>query len=88
MVPLYSLKTARDYEIRIRSRQRTSEKFGEFSEILYVSLSQIGIGCDHCTEGKQAKSFHSCDSCLFGDGVEGGFNHTVWLNTQVIQPTT
>ncbi|XP_057900390.1 growth hormone receptor isoform X2 [Melospiza georgiana] len=50
MVPLYSLKTARDYEIRIRSRQRTSEKFGEFSEILYVSFSQIGIGCDHCTE--------------------------------------
>ncbi|XP_068858545.1 growth hormone receptor isoform X2 [Aphelocoma coerulescens] len=50
MVPLYSLKTARDYEIRIRSRQRTSEKFGEFSEILYVSFSQIGIRCDHCTE--------------------------------------
>ncbi|XP_032942153.1 growth hormone receptor isoform X2 [Catharus ustulatus] len=50
MAPLYSLKTARDYEIRIRSRQRTSEKFGEFSEILYVSFSQIGIGCDHCTE--------------------------------------
>nr|XP_026653060.1 growth hormone receptor isoform X3 [Zonotrichia albicollis] len=50
VVPLYSLKTARDYEIRIRSRQRTSEKFGEFSEILYVSFSQIGIGCDHCTE--------------------------------------
>ncbi|XP_056369077.1 growth hormone receptor [Oenanthe melanoleuca] len=50
VAPLYSLKTARDYEIRIRSRQRTSEKFGEFSEILYVSFSQLGIGCDHCTE--------------------------------------
>uniref|UniRef100_A0A7M4FFM9 Growth hormone receptor n=3 Tax=Crocodylus TaxID=8500 RepID=A0A7M4FFM9_CROPO len=38
-VPLYSLKMGRDYEIRIRSRQRTSEKFGEFSETLSVSFS-------------------------------------------------
>uniref|UniRef100_A0A8C8RAQ4 Growth hormone receptor n=1 Tax=Pelusios castaneus TaxID=367368 RepID=A0A8C8RAQ4_9SAUR len=40
-VPLYSLKLGRDYEIRVRSRQRASEKFGEFSETLYVSLSSI-----------------------------------------------
>ncbi|XP_054034393.1 growth hormone receptor [Dryobates pubescens] len=50
MVPLYSLKMGRDYEIRVRSRQRTSEKFGEFSEILYVSFSQIGIEFLHCDE--------------------------------------
>ncbi|XP_023961405.1 growth hormone receptor isoform X1 [Chrysemys picta bellii] len=41
VVPLYSLKLGRDYEIRVRSRQRASEKFGEFSEALYVSLSSI-----------------------------------------------
>ncbi|XP_008941716.1 PREDICTED: growth hormone receptor [Merops nubicus] len=50
VVPLYSLKMGRDYEIRVRSRQRTSEKFGEFSEILYVSFSQIGIEFIHCAE--------------------------------------
>ncbi|NXP19619.1 GHR protein, partial [Scytalopus superciliaris] len=50
MVPLYSLKTGRDYEIRLRSRQRTSEKFGEFSEILYVSFSEPDSECIHCTE--------------------------------------
>ncbi|KAM8793155.1 growth hormone receptor [Eudromia elegans] len=50
MVPLYSLKTGRDYEIRVRSRQRTSEKFGEFSEVLYVSFSQAGLELVHCPE--------------------------------------
>ncbi|XP_027565046.1 growth hormone receptor isoform X3 [Neopelma chrysocephalum] len=45
MVPLYSLKMGRDYEIRLRSRQQTSEKFGEFSEIVYVSFSQLGSEC-------------------------------------------
>ncbi|XP_052631498.1 growth hormone receptor-like isoform X2 [Harpia harpyja] len=51
MVPLYSLKMGRDYEIRVRSRQRTSEKFGEFSEILYVTFSQTGVEFVHCAEG-------------------------------------
>ncbi|XP_010015445.1 PREDICTED: growth hormone receptor [Nestor notabilis] len=50
MVPLYSLKIGRDYEIRVRSRQRTSEKFGEFSEILFVSFSQAGLELVHCAE--------------------------------------
>ncbi|XP_074021348.1 growth hormone receptor-like [Numenius arquata] len=50
MVPLYSLKVGRDYEIRVRSRQRTSEKFGEFSEILYVSISQTDVEFVHCAE--------------------------------------
>uniref|UniRef100_A0A8C9FAA6 Growth hormone receptor n=1 Tax=Pavo cristatus TaxID=9049 RepID=A0A8C9FAA6_PAVCR len=50
VVPLYSLKMGRDYEIRVRSRQRTSEKFGEFSEILYVSFTQAGIEFVHCAE--------------------------------------
>ncbi|NXM07724.1 GHR protein, partial [Tyrannus savana] len=50
MVPLYSLKMGRDYEIRLRSRQQTSEKFGEFSEIIYVSFSQLGIECVHSEE--------------------------------------
>ncbi|NWR92364.1 GHR protein, partial [Furnarius figulus] len=50
MVPLYSLRTGKDYEIRLRSRQQTSEKFGEFSEILYVSFSEPDSECVHCTE--------------------------------------
>ncbi|NXM24219.1 GHR protein, partial [Oxyruncus cristatus] len=50
MVPLYSLKMGRDYEIRLRSRQQTSEKFGEFSEIVYVSFSQLGSECIHSEE--------------------------------------
>uniref|UniRef100_A0A8B9Z132 Growth hormone receptor n=1 Tax=Buteo japonicus TaxID=224669 RepID=A0A8B9Z132_9AVES len=50
MVPLYSLKMGRDYEIRVRSRQRTSEKFGEFSEIVYVTFSQTGVEFFHCAE--------------------------------------
>ncbi|NWS22078.1 GHR protein, partial [Pachyramphus minor] len=50
MVPLYSLKMGRDYEIRLRSRQQTSEKFGEFSEIVYVSFSQLGSECVHSEE--------------------------------------
>lgn len=40
-VPVYSLRLDREYEIRVRSRQRTSEKFGEFSEILYVTFPQM-----------------------------------------------
>ncbi|XP_028916111.1 growth hormone receptor isoform X3 [Ornithorhynchus anatinus] len=40
-IPLYSLKVDREYEIRVRCRQRTSEKYGEFSETLYVTLPQM-----------------------------------------------
>ncbi|XP_030048949.1 growth hormone receptor [Microcaecilia unicolor] len=41
VVPVYSLKVGRDYEVRVRCRQHTSEHFGEYSEILYVSLPQL-----------------------------------------------
>nr|XP_033787965.1 growth hormone receptor isoform X2 [Geotrypetes seraphini]XP_033787973.1 growth hormone receptor isoform X2 [Geotrypetes seraphini]XP_033787983.1 growth hormone receptor isoform X2 [Geotrypetes seraphini]XP_033787993.1 growth hormone receptor isoform X2 [Geotrypetes seraphini]XP_033788003.1 growth hormone receptor isoform X2 [Geotrypetes seraphini] len=39
-VPVYSLKMGRDYEVRVRCKQLSSENFGEYSEILYVSLPQ------------------------------------------------
>ncbi|KAI5134312.1 Growth Hormone Receptor [Manis pentadactyla] len=40
-VPVYSLRLDKDYEVRVRSRQRNSEKYGEFSEMLYVTLPQM-----------------------------------------------
>ncbi|XP_060046977.1 growth hormone receptor isoform X2 [Erinaceus europaeus] len=40
-LPVYSLRLDKDYEIRVRSRQRSSEKYGEFSEVLYVTLPQM-----------------------------------------------
>uniref|UniRef100_A0A5F9DD03 Growth hormone receptor n=1 Tax=Oryctolagus cuniculus TaxID=9986 RepID=A0A5F9DD03_RABIT len=40
-VPVYSLRLDKEYEVRVRSRQRSSEKYGEFSEVLYVTLPQM-----------------------------------------------
>ncbi|XP_004738003.1 growth hormone receptor isoform X2 [Mustela putorius furo] len=40
-VPVYSLRLDKEYEVRVRSRQRNSEKYGEFSEALYVALPQM-----------------------------------------------
>ncbi|KAM6156509.1 growth hormone receptor [Erethizon dorsatum] len=40
-VPLYSLRLDKEYEVRVRSRQRNSEKYGEFSEVLYITLPQL-----------------------------------------------
>lgn len=40
-VPVYSLKVGREYEVRVRCKQHTSENFGEYSDILYVSLPQV-----------------------------------------------
>lgn len=40
-LPVYSLRLDKEYEIRVRSRQRNSEKYGEFSEVLYVTLPQM-----------------------------------------------
>ncbi|XP_004678403.1 PREDICTED: growth hormone receptor [Condylura cristata] len=40
-LPVYSLRLDKEYEIRVRSRQRNSEKYGEFSEMLYVALPQM-----------------------------------------------
>ncbi|XP_037386274.1 growth hormone receptor isoform X2 [Talpa occidentalis] len=40
-LPVYSLRLDKEYEIRVRSRQRNSEKYGEFSEMLYVTLPQM-----------------------------------------------
>lgn len=42
-LPLYSLKTCHDYEIRVRAAQSTSEIYGEFSEVLYVSFGAAGL---------------------------------------------
>ncbi|XP_008564916.1 PREDICTED: growth hormone receptor isoform X1 [Galeopterus variegatus] len=46
-VPVYSLKLDKEYEVRLRSRQRNSEKYGEFSEVLSVTLPQmIPFACE------------------------------------------
>ncbi|XP_074063599.1 growth hormone receptor isoform X2 [Macrotis lagotis] len=55
-VPVYSLRLGREYEIRVRSRQRTSDKFGEFSEILYVSFPQMSLVTNECEE--KINDFH------------------------------
>ncbi|KAM5264732.1 growth hormone receptor isoform 1-T1 [Ctenodactylus gundi] len=39
-VPLYSLRLDKEYEVQVRSRQRSFEKYGEFSEVLYVIFPQ------------------------------------------------
>ncbi|XP_007948713.2 growth hormone receptor [Orycteropus afer afer] len=39
-VPVYSLRLDKEYEVRVRARQRNFEKFGEFSEVLCVTLPQ------------------------------------------------
>lgn len=40
-VPVYSLRLDKGYEVRVRSRQRNSEKYGDFSEVLSVTLPQM-----------------------------------------------
>ncbi|XP_013370436.1 PREDICTED: growth hormone receptor [Chinchilla lanigera] len=40
-VPLYSLKLDNEYEVRVRCRLQNSENFGEFSEVLYITLPQL-----------------------------------------------
>ncbi|XP_077203168.1 growth hormone receptor [Paroedura picta] len=45
-LPVYALKTCRDYEIRIRAKRLTGI-YGEFSEMLYVSFGAMGVmPCD------------------------------------------
>ncbi|XP_036919136.1 growth hormone receptor isoform X3 [Sturnira hondurensis] len=39
-VPVYSLRLDKEYEVRVRSRQRNSDKYGAFSEVLCVTLPQ------------------------------------------------
>lgn len=48
--PVYSLRIEKEYEVRVRSRQRNSEKYGEFSEVLYVTFPQMSPFT--CEEGK------------------------------------
>ncbi|XP_031215970.1 growth hormone receptor isoform X1 [Mastomys coucha] len=42
-VPLYSLRLDKEHEVRVRSRQRSFEKYSEFSEILHVIFPQTNI---------------------------------------------
>ncbi|XP_060236515.1 growth hormone receptor [Meriones unguiculatus] len=37
-VPLYSLILEKDYEVRVRTRPQSFEKYSEFSEVLYVTF--------------------------------------------------
>ncbi|XP_034296703.1 growth hormone receptor isoform X1 [Pantherophis guttatus] len=41
-IPVYSLKTCHDYEIRVRAKG-TPEVYGEFSDVLYVSFDSKGL---------------------------------------------
>lgn len=49
-VPVYSLKTCQDYEMRVRAKG-SPEVYGEFSEILYVSFDSKGLV--PCEEGEK-----------------------------------
>lgn len=54
-IPVYSLRLDKEYEVRVRSRQRNSEKYGEFSEVLYVTLPQMSpLACEE-GENKRLK---------------------------------
>ncbi|XP_069483312.1 growth hormone receptor isoform X2 [Ambystoma mexicanum] len=46
-VPVYALKMDKDYEIRVRCRPHVTGSYGEFSESLYVPLSQISAVQPH-----------------------------------------
>ncbi|XP_053148254.1 growth hormone receptor isoform X3 [Hemicordylus capensis] len=50
-LPLYSLRTCHDYEIRVRASRSASETYGEFSDILYVPFG--GAGLVPCEEESQ-----------------------------------
>lgn len=52
-VPVYSLKVDKEYEVRVRSKRRNSRNYGEFSEVLYVTLPQMNQFT--CEEGKRNK---------------------------------
>lgn len=49
-VPVYSLKTCQDYEIRVRAKGMPGV-YGEFSEVLYVSFDLKGLV--PCVEGEK-----------------------------------
>lgn len=49
-VPVYSLKTCQDYEIRVRAKG-IPDVYGEFSELLYVSFDLKGLV--PCEEGEK-----------------------------------
>uniref|UniRef100_A0A8C8Z4M3 Growth hormone receptor n=1 Tax=Prolemur simus TaxID=1328070 RepID=A0A8C8Z4M3_PROSS len=63
-VPVYSLRLDKEYEVRVRSRQRNSEKYGEFSEVLYVTLPQTSLFA--CEEDFQLPWFLIIIFGLFG----------------------
>ncbi|XP_052015735.1 growth hormone receptor isoform X2 [Apodemus sylvaticus] len=47
-VPLYSLRLDKEHEVRVRSRQRSFEKYSEFSEVLRVTFPQTNtlVACE------------------------------------------
>uniref|UniRef100_A0A8C2MKR1 Growth hormone receptor n=1 Tax=Cricetulus griseus TaxID=10029 RepID=A0A8C2MKR1_CRIGR len=53
-VPLYSLRLEKEYEVRVRSRQRNFEKFSDFSEVLYITFPQMSALT--CEEGPKFNS--------------------------------
>ncbi|XP_008840326.1 growth hormone receptor isoform X2 [Nannospalax galili] len=63
-VPLYSLRLDKEYEVRVRSRQRSFEKYSEFSEVLYVTLPQVSAFT--CTEDLQFPWFLIIIFGIFG----------------------
>ncbi|XP_054439962.1 growth hormone receptor isoform X3 [Pteronotus mesoamericanus] len=63
-VPMYSLRLDKEYEVRVRSRQRNSDKYGEFSDVLYVTLPQTSPPA--CDEDFQFPWFFLIIFGLFG----------------------
>lgn len=49
-VPMYSLRLDKEYEVRVRTRQRNTEKYGKFSEVLLITFPQMNPSA--CEEGK------------------------------------
>lgn len=55
--PVYSLRMDKEHEVRVRSRQRSFEKYSEFSEVLRVIFPQTNI-LEACEEGTKFNSQH------------------------------
>lgn len=83
-VPLYSLKLEKEYELRVRCRPHNSEKYSEFSEVLYITFPQLNALT--CEEGKVCM----CRSARAGRGefkLQLTYAYTVSILSRAIYPS-
>lgn len=66
--PVYSLRMDKEHEVRVRSRQRSFEKYSEFSEVLRVIFPQTNI-LEACEEDIQFPWFLIIIFGIFGVAV-------------------